>query len=330
MISPSLGETHQLITTATVAFPGQTNRHAPARGIFLATGRGQAGSGCPERIWFIPSAASAEYRTILKPVAIITGGSSGIGLAAAHELLLRGYRVVLVARQADGLEAAAKALRGRHPIAGDVILRSLDVRDAEGCETLIRDVELEIGPVHYLLAAAGIVEPGLFIEQDIAAHRRQIDVNYLGTLNIVHPVAVAMVKRRRGHIVLVSSGAAFVGIYGYSAYAPSKFAVRGLGETLRAELAEHGISVSVAFPPDTDTPQYHAEQAAKPAVTKAISAGGGLFSAETVAARIIRRSLAGRFVVTQGAGLAALRWIHSLYAPVFLRAQARLARRMRR
>lgn len=271
----------------------------------------------------------AGSQTILKPVAIITGGSSGIGLAAANELLERGFRVVLVARRSTGLEEAGEALRRRHSKGADIVLRPLDVRDAGGCDLLVRNVEDEIGPVEYLLASAGIAEPGPFLDQDVVAHRRQMDVNYFGTLNIVRPVAAKMAARGRGCITLVSSGAAFVGLYGYSAYGASKFAVRGLGESLRAELAEHGISVSVAFPPDTDTPQYHAEQAMKPAVTKAFSEGGGLFSAEVVAARIVRNSLAGRFVVTHGAGLAVLRWIHSLYAPVFLRAQIRLARRLK-
>lgn len=264
----------------------------------------------------------------MKPIAIITGGSSGIGHAAAQELLRRGYRVVLVARRPEGLEAATAVLKEWHPDPGDILSRTLDVCDPDGCIALIDEIEHNVGPVDYVMAAAGIAEPGHFLEQDLAVHRRQMEVNYFGTLNIVLPVARAMAARKRGHLVLVSSGAAFVGIYGYSAYAPSKFAVRGLAETLRAELAGNGIGVSVAFPPDTDTPQYQAEQATKPGVTKAISEGGGLFSAGEVAARIVRESLAGRFVITHGMGLAALRWVHSFYAPLFLRAQVRLARRI--
>lgn len=266
---------------------------------------------------------------MLKPVAIVTGGSSGIGFAAARDLLRRGYRVVLMARRADQLEAAAVRLQAGHSDRGDIHCRTLDVCNAGHCAALVDEIERDIGSIDYLLTCAGIAEPGLFLDQDLAVHRRQMEINYFGTLNIVQPVARAMAARKRGHLVLVSSGAAFVGIYGYSAYAPSKFAIRGLAETLRAELAEDGVHVSVAFPPDTDTPQYHAEQATKPAVTKAISQGGGLFTAEDVAARIVRGSLAGRFVITHGKGLGALRWAHSFYAPLFLRAQARLARRLR-
>lgn len=226
------------------------------------------------------------------------------------------------------MEAAAAALTGRNGVtSADVILRSIDVSDAAQCEALVDTIEAELGPIDYVMASAGIVEPGLFLDLPREAHDRQMAVNFFGTLYLARAAARAMRPRRRGHLVLVSSGAAFVGIYGYSAYAPSKFAVRGLAETLRAELAEHGIIVTVAFPPDTDTPQYQGEQAAKPAVTRAISRGGGLFSAKDVAAKIVRDSLAGRFVVTHGAGLAALRWIHSVYAPLFLRAQMKLARR---
>ncbi|HRE20334.1 MAG TPA: SDR family oxidoreductase [Rhabdaerophilum sp.] len=295
---------------------------------FLACRRSRPIAGRQERLRYISAERCGECET-LKPVAFITGGSSGIGLAAAQELLKCGYRVVLAARRSNGLENAVAYLRERHAVAEDIFARSLDVCHAGHCAAILGEIERDIGPIDYVLAAAGIAEPGLFVEQDLEAHRRHMEANYFGTLNVIRPMAQKMVERQRGHLVLVSSGAAFVGIYGYSSYAPSKFAVRGLAETLRAELADEGVSVSVAFPPDTDTPQYHAEQATKPSVTKAISAGGGLFSAGSVAERIVRQSLAGHFLITQGAGLSVLRWIHSLYAPFFLRQQAKLARKMK-
>jgi 3-dehydrosphinganine reductase len=97
-----------------------------------------------------------------------------------------------------------------------------------------------------------------------------------------------MVERRSGSIVGVSSGAGLVGVFGYSAYSPPKFAVRGLLEVLRCELAPHGIHVGCACPPDTDTPQLAYENQFKPAETAAISGTIKPLSADRVAASIVR------------------------------------------
>lgn len=268
----------------------------------------------------------AEHRRI----AVISGGSSGIGLACAAELLSRGYRTVLAARSAARLDEARKQLISRFPglDSDSIVIEPLDVVDASACTDLIGRIERDLGPIDLLLCSAGIAEPGLFLEQPFERHMMQMQTNYFGTLALVHAVARPMAARRQGHVVLVASGASFVGIYGYSAYAPSKFAVRGLAETLRAELAEHGISVSVACPPDTDTPQFAAEQATKPAATKVISAGGGLHSSDTVARRIIADALKGRFMITHGLPLAFLRWGHSVCGPIFLRLQQSIARKI--
>jgi 3-dehydrosphinganine reductase len=126
--------------------------------------------------------------------------------------------------------------------------------------------------------------------------------------------------------VLIASGAAFLGIYGYSAYAPSKFAIRGLAEILRLEMAVHGISVTVACPPDTDTPQLESENRSKPALTREITAGGGLWPADKVAMAIVTAARKGRFMVGPGLAIEALSRFHSLAGPFFRLRQARLLR----
>ena len=75
-----------------------------------------------------------------------------------------------------------------------------------------------------------------------------------------------------GQLVLVASAAALIGLYGYSSYAPSKFAVRGLAEALRSELAPEGIGVSVVYPPDTDTPGYREELRHRSALSSRLAA----------------------------------------------------------
>ena len=128
-------------------------------------------------------------------------------------------------------------------------------------------------------------------------------------------------------LVFVGSGAAFFGIYGYAAYAPSKFALRGLAEVLRVELAPRGIAVTLAYPPDTDTPQLAAEARTKPEATKRITADGGLWQPEAVARAILRGADRGRFAVAPGVQMTALLWLHSLLAPVLRWWQGRIVRR---
>lgn len=261
------------------------------------------------------------------PVAVISGGSSGIGLAVARLLGRRGYRLHLLARDAARLETARAALAA-DAVAG-VVAHALDVRDAEACDAIIRLIGDAEGRIDWLITSAGIAEPGLFKDLDLDHHRRQMEINYFGTLHLVRPTVEIMRRQGNGRITLVSSGAAFVGIAGYSAYAPGKSALRVLAEALEVELAGEGIAVSIAFPPDTDTPQLAAENRTKPAVTKAITSGGGVMTAEAVATHIVNGALAGKFMLTPGALMRAFGWLHSLYGPLFRRQQKRLMRRHR-
>jgi len=260
-------------------------------------------------------------------LAVISGGSSGIGLACAAELLDRGCRVALLARDAGRLARARDALVAARPGA-HVLVRSVDVGDSEACRDAVSSLIAVEGAPEWVVASAGIARPGLFLEQDLAEHERHIQINYLGALHLLHSCTPSMAQRGRGHIVLVSSSAALAGIYGYSAYAPSKFALRGLGEVLRVELAECGVKVTVACPSDTDTPQYHGEQVFRPAVTKVISQGGGLWQPTTVARAIIAAAEKGRFLVGPGIGAWLLANFGGLAGSILRRRQIRLARAM--
>lgn len=272
--------------------------------------------------------AAADPERPTRP-AVVTGGSSGIGLATALRLARAGHPVALMARRADLIAEAAERIRAAVPGAR-VSGHSVDVRDALAVAAAVGAVAAEHGPIAWLVASAGIAEPGLFVEQALDSHRAQLEVNYLGTLHAVHAVVPSMRAAGGGRIVLVSSGAGLFGIYGYSAYAPSKFAVRGLAEVLRVELAEHGISVTLAYPPDTDTPQLVAERRTKPAATAAITAGGGLWDADRVAEAMLSAATAGRFVVAPGATLGLLARLHSLVGPILRLHQSRIVRSLAR
>jgi 3-dehydrosphinganine reductase len=249
---------------------------------------------------------------------MITGGSRGIGLALAEACAAAGARISLLARGADGLAAAADAVAAAVPGA-TVRTAAADVADADALGDAIAALGAALGPPDVLVTSAGYARPGPFADLDLAEFRAQMEIDYFGTLHAVRAVVPGMVARRRGHLVLVSSTVAFVGVYGYSAYAPAKHAVRGLAETLRPELKPHGITVACAYPPDTDTPGYAEENLHKPEVTRRISATIRPRSAPAVAAAIRRGIERDRRVITADPGTAFLARAGALIAPVLHR-----------
>ena len=132
---------------------------------------------------------------------------------------------------------------------------------------------------------------------DSSIHREQMEVNYFGTLHAVEAVAPSMIERRTGTIVGLSSVVGLLGVFGYSAYAPSKFAVRGLLECLRAEFAPYGVLVKCVFAGDVDTPQLEFERPIKPPESTAISGTVKTISPDLVASAIVKGISLNRFAV---------------------------------
>jgi len=229
---------------------------------------------------------------------LITGGSSGIGLEVARAVLAQGARVSIVARDPERLASVEDLLEAE---AGDptrVAAEPADVTDPAALERALGLLTTQFGPVDVLVAGAGAARPGHFAELDVAVFREQMDLNYFGALYAVRAVVPSMVERNRGHVVLVSSTAGIIGVYGYSAYAPAKFALRGLAETLRAELKPAGVVVTIVYPPDTDTPGFARENEQKPEATARISAAVKPRSAASVAKAMVRGIMRDRLVVT--------------------------------
>ncbi|WP_328333943.1 SDR family oxidoreductase [Kribbella sp. NBC_00382] len=247
---------------------------------------------------------------------VVTGGSSGIGLATARLLASRGASVSLIARGADRLESAAFELRS-----GGALVRTaaVDVADQAALTAAIDGFVAEAGPCDVLITAAGLARPGHFLELSDEVFRSMIEVDYFGTLYAIRAVAPGMVSRGRGSIVAISSSTALLGFFGYSAYAPAKFAVRGLMEALRSELKPAGVHVACVFPPDVDTPQLAEENLYKPAETAAISGTIKPITAEKVASDIVRAIEHRRFAVYSDPGIATLSGLGPLLAPVVRR-----------
>lgn len=258
-------------------------------------------------------------------LAIVSGGSSGIGLACARILAAAGHPIALLARDETRLSSARdqilRAVEGAH-----VNILSLDVQDSDACARTVGSLEAAHGAPSWLVTSAGYAKPGLFLEQPLDEHVAHIATNYFGSLHLVRAVAPLMARAGGGRVVLVSSGVALHGVYGYSAYAPSKYAIRGLGEVLRVELRQHRIGVTVAFPPDTDTPQLAQESLTRPEATKRIAEGGGRWQADRVAAAIVSAARRGRFYVGPGIAHAGLAILGGIIGPLFRAWQCRVAR----
>lgn len=232
---------------------------------------------------------------------LITGGSSGIGLAIAKLFAGEGANITILARRADQLERAVAEIQN-NCIQAEQIIRYLsgDVGDLDTIFPLLVGYQDEYGTPDILVNSAGITYPGKFSTLSPEIFGKLINVNYLGTVYVCRALVNGMLRRGTGWIVNISSMAGFIGTYGYSGYGASKYAVRGFSDVLRAELKPRGIHVSIVYPPDTLTPQLEFEKDLKPAITRALADAAGVMTAEKVASIIIKDIKKGRYTILPG------------------------------
>lgn len=232
---------------------------------------------------------------------LITGGSSGIGLALARQVVAQGASVHILARSAERLQSSLEGITARR-ISPEQIITAIqaDVTDMKTLAPAILQFLQECGTPDVLINAAGVAHPGEVADLEMKIFQWTMDVNYFGTVNMIKLLLPDMLKRGTGHIINFSSMAGYMGVYGYTAYGASKYAVRGFSDALRAELRPKGITVSVVFPPDTDTPQLAYEDQFKPPVTKILSGNAGTMTADEVAAITLKKAAKNRYIITPG------------------------------
>ena len=197
--------------------------------------------------WFL-SGANMET-SLTDKVVIITGASSGIGAAAAAAFARVGARVALAARSADRLKKLAERLGGSER----ALAVPTDVTQAEECDRLARLTRQHFGRVDILVNNAGIGHWARFSDLTETETRHVLEVNVLGVMNAIHAVLPGMRRQRSGTLINVASMVAHMGIPMNSVYCATKFAVRGLSQSLRLELAGDGIEVVCFCPGHTDS-----------------------------------------------------------------------------
>ena len=235
--------------------------------------------------------------------AIITGGSSGIGLALAKQLAGEGANVCLLARDEEKLAQAQQEVKALATQAGQKVTTvSCDIRDYPALENALDDWCSHNESPDLVINSAGVTYPGYFQDLDVSIFHWLMDINYYGTLHVCKYFVQGMINQGSGTIINISSQAGFFGIIGYTGYSASKFAVRGLSDALRSELKPLGVQVSVVFPPDTETPQLAFEEPLKPFETREIAGTIHPMSAEDVASDTLKAARKGKYVINPGLG----------------------------
>jgi NADP-dependent 3-hydroxy acid dehydrogenase YdfG len=173
----------------------------------------------------------------------ITGASSGIGAALAKAFAARGATLGLVARRRDALDAMVATLPGRHHV------YAVDITDKDAMLAAARDFESACGGTDIVIANAGI-SVGVKTEyyEDLVQFKRVYDTNVLGMAHTFHPFIAPMKARRRGTLAGIASVAGMRGLPGSEAYCGSKAAAILYCESLRVDLARHGVKVVTISP----------------------------------------------------------------------------------
>lgn len=238
-----------------------------------------------------------HLRSLRDAHVVITGGSSGIGKELARQLLNEHQaRVTILARNQKRLDECRQELAPNHN--ERIFCYSVDVSGSySNIQKAIEQACQYHGnrPVSILINNAGIFYAKTFDETTPDEFEQMVRINYLGAVYCTKACLPSMRQFGSGRIVLVSSQAGQIGVFGYTSYCSTKFALKGLAESLQMELARNNIYVTVAYPPDTDTPGLAEENKTKPIETQLINETSGVLSSEDVARKIIASTQKGSF-----------------------------------
>ncbi len=194
-------------------------------------------------------------------VAVITGGASGIGLATARILRIRGAHVILADINVPGLLQAKEHIHQRSPEApGQILAITTDVTNESQVWDLMRQTSTAFGHIDLVMTSAGIGRGGAIDTFTASDMQTMMNINFMGTYHCVQAALPAMRRQQSGHFVFLSSVAGKFGVPLLSAYCASKWAVRGFSSALRTELHGTGIGITTVYPAWVDTPMVKQEE----------------------------------------------------------------------
>lgn len=239
-------------------------------------------------------------RDFSEKTAYIVGGSSGIGLSIASALSRKGAHVVIFARRKDRLDSCLPQIESCAVSESQRFsCIQVAVSDKDEVEAIMSRAVSEFGTPQVLINCVGRARPLYFEDVTYEQFDETMKTSLYGAWNTISALLPHM-KERGGYIVNVSSMAGLIGVFGYTDYSASKFALIGFSEAIRSELKRYGIIVSVLCPPDTDTPGLQEENRTKPPETKAIAARAKLMQPDEVARALIKGMERGKFVIIPG------------------------------
>jgi 3-oxoacyl-[acyl-carrier protein] reductase len=182
-------------------------------------------------------------RMLAGQVAVVTGGSRGIGRVLAQRLARDGARVVVTARSAEGAEACAAELAGEGHLGV-----ACDVSDRAAVDALVKRVETELGAIDVLVNNAGVTADNILVRLGDDDWDRVLDTNLRGAFLMTRAVARGMMKRRAGRIINVTSVVGLTGNRGQVNYAASKAGLVGLTKSVAKELASRNVLCNAVAP----------------------------------------------------------------------------------
>jgi short-subunit dehydrogenase len=232
--------------------------------------------------------------TLARPVALVTGASSGIGAELARELAKDGYDLVLVARRAEPMHALAEALRA-HGAQSEII--AVDLAAVGAAAALMQELDSKGLVVDVLINAAGFGDNGRFDRAEAARTSAMLQVDVTALTELTRLVLPGMVTRGRGRIMLIASTAAFQPSPQMAVYAASKAYVLSFGQAIAYELRGTGVTVTTLCPGPTATGFAHTAGAE---ATALFTGPMPVMQAEEVARIGYRALKAGRAVVLPG------------------------------
>jgi short-subunit dehydrogenase len=188
---------------------------------------------------------SDDRKTVARTVVLLTGAAQGIGRATASALATRGYRLALLDRAAEPLEALVSQLRLSSSRLGAAVA---DVRDGAALKEAIAGLEDRVGPTDVLVACAGVGTLSTALDLNLAGFRQMLEVNVLGVARTIDAVLPGMFARGRGHVVGISSMASYRGMPWMPGYSASKAALATYLEALRPALKRRGVTITTVYP----------------------------------------------------------------------------------